>query len=374
MQVQLPRADDAGAAINHCLSEVRAALAGLEAAANSSLRTAEAMIQDTQLRAEREAAESRVMVEQEARRAAQKAETAEARVERLEEKLRLKKEEAHELKATIDRYTSKLEKADHLLALEDREAKNGAKAAAAVVAAAERQAAAAAAASGGQTASPESESDDDDETEAKEKRKEADGHSSEDTSVGAHKQRRRARAAKGVESASRGKSPRSGSSSRSPESGVDGRNSNRYGSYEQHGRGDRPRTSDKQSRYPKSPGRDSRSRGRGGRRGETGEQDRSYSRHRSRSRRPWRTSYVPGGSASKGQNKGSKYDTGGLCIPFVIGNCHWGDKCRDRHPDLEDAKSAKESLQSKLCRFGTECRRRDCIFRHPEGKRNEGRR
>lgn len=274
-------------------------------------------------------------------------------MERLEEKLRLKKEEAHDLKVAIDRYTSKLEKADHLLALEDRKAKNGTKAAA--------------------TASPESESDDDDEDKAKGKRREADGHNSEDTSAGAQKQRRRARAAKRVESTSRGRSPRSGSSTRSPESGAEGRRSHHGGNYEQHARGDRPRTSDKHARCSKSPGRDSRSRSRRGRRGETGEQDCSYSRHRSRSRRPWRTSYVPGGASSKGQIKGGKYDTGGLCIPFVIGNCHWGDKCHDRHPDPEDCRVAKESLQSKLCRFGTECRRRDCIFRHPDGKRNERR-
>jgi len=293
------------------------------------------------------------------------------RLQRLEEKLRLKKEEAHELKATIDRYTSKLEKADHLLALEDQTAKNGSKAAGASVAAVERQAAAAAAASRGQTDSPESESDDNDEEEAKEKRREADGHNSDDSSAVAQKQRRRARAAKGVESASRGQSPRSSSSTRSPDSVVDRRRSHRDGTYEQHGRGDRPRTSDKHGRYPKSPGRDSRSRDRGARRGDTGEHDRSCSRYRSRSRRPWRTSHGSGGS--KGQGKGSKYDTGGLCIPYVLGNCHWGDKCHDRHPDADDCRAAKESLQTKLCRFGTECRRRDCIFRHPDGKKNERR-
>eukprot|EP00929_Paragymnodinium_shiwhaense_P009709 TRINITY_DN113986_c0_g1_i1.p1 TRINITY_DN113986_c0_g1~~TRINITY_DN113986_c0_g1_i1.p1 ORF type:complete len:326 (+),score=72.23 TRINITY_DN113986_c0_g1_i1:133-1110(+) len=58
-----------------------------------------------------------------------------------------------------------------------------------------------------------------------------------------------------------------------------------------------------------------------------------------------------------------------LCIAFVMGNCHRGNQCRDRHPDEENCKSARETLLNKICRFGNDCKRRDCIFKHP-GKEN----
>jgi len=89
---------------------------------------------------------------------------------------------------------------------------------------------------------------------------------------------------------------------------------------------------------------------------------RSRSRNRSRSR-----GQVPRHTAAKGRGKGKGQPP--LCIPFVAGRCIWGAQCRDRHPDPEGAQKARESLMSRTCRFGLECFRKDCIFKHPEGRR-----
>jgi len=94
------------------------------------------------------------------------------------------------------------------------------------------------------------------------------------------------------------------------------------------------------------------------------EVDRGESSSRSRSRRPWHSS----SRGSKGKSKGKEAP---LCIPFVFGKCVWGDRCRERHPDAEDARLAKESLQSKSCRFGVDCKRKDCVFRHPQGRKRD---
>jgi len=87
--------------------------------------------------------------------------------------------------------------------------------------------------------------------------------------------------------------------------------------------------------------------------------ERSDSRYRSRS----------GGRGGKGRGKGGKGDREiPLCIGFVTSKCTFGSKCRDRHPATsEDCRMARETLTSKDCRFGATCKRKDCVFKHPEG-------
>ena len=53
-------------------------------------------------------------------------------------------------------------------------------------------------------------------------------------------------------------------------------------------------------------------------------------------------------------------------IAFVTARCQWGARCRDRHPDEgESVCAARDTVQSRACKFGRKCKRRGCIFKHP---------
>lgn len=56
-----------------------------------------------------------------------------------------------------------------------------------------------------------------------------------------------------------------------------------------------------------------------------------------------------------------------LCIPYVMGSCRNGDECALRHPDEDNCRQALTSLKKKVCRYGADCKRQDCIFIH-EGR------
>lgn len=127
----------------------------------------------------------------------------------------------------------------------------------------------------------------------------------------------------------------------------------------------------------RSRSRSHRSSGRGQQRGRSRSRSqdgrrRGHSRSRARSGRSRRRS--PSDSRARTHGKGSGKDRLKLCIPYVLGTCAQGKSCPDRHPDEENCEDAKKSLGQKVCRWGDECKRKDCIFVHPGGGGDRSRR
>jgi len=56
-----------------------------------------------------------------------------------------------------------------------------------------------------------------------------------------------------------------------------------------------------------------------------------------------------------------------VCMAFVAGTCHFGNKCRDEHPDEAFCQKLREQLANKHCQHGAKCRHRTkgCLYRHP---------
>lgn len=56
-----------------------------------------------------------------------------------------------------------------------------------------------------------------------------------------------------------------------------------------------------------------------------------------------------------------------VCMAFVAGTCHFGNKCHDRHPDDAACQKLREQLANKDCKHGAKCRLRTkgCLYRHP---------
>eukprot|EP00425_Heterocapsa_triquetra_P019293 CAMPEP_0195126264 /NCGR_PEP_ID=MMETSP0448-20130528/134589_1 /TAXON_ID=66468 /ORGANISM="Heterocapsa triquestra, Strain CCMP 448" /LENGTH=81 /DNA_ID=CAMNT_0040163943 /DNA_START=14 /DNA_END=259 /DNA_ORIENTATION=+ len=78
-----------------------------------------------------------------------------------------------------------------------------------------------------------------------------------------------------------------------------------------------------------------------------------------------------GGSRGRGKGKGK----GGVCFLYIIDKCRKGDSCEDRHPDKYEVRTMRERMENTACRFGGDCTRRDCVFKHPpghKGSRDDG--
>mmetsp|Transcript_51523 Transcript_51523/g.115929 ORF Transcript_51523/g.115929 Transcript_51523/m.115929 type:complete len:315 (-) Transcript_51523:62-1006(-) len=308
-------------AVTGCWAELKVAMAALEAASKASFANSATRLREAQRRAGEEAAEARKAAEEEARRHCARATETEAKIVRLEDKLQATRVEIAQLRELVDNYEDKLErKTEQLLALEDVVSKDAKLDTPSRLALKNESALEAPAP---KTVKPLAEA-------PKLKRKARSLSSeprrleplsvSEDSSpVKERKTVRRAPSPTG--------SPRRQvrvHDSRSPEARR------------------RRLSADLSSPEPSTRRRSP-----------------SVSGTRSRSR--------SGSTAvrrSKGAGKGPS-----LCIPFIMGKCPWGYRCRERHPDPEDCKQAKESLMSKACRFGADCKRKDCIFKHPDNRK-----
>jgi len=365
------------AAVNGCLSEVKAAIAGLEAATLASLRSSDLRLNEAQTFASTLLQDSCHAAEEQAQANKRRLEEAEARILRLEDKLMSKRSEISHLRDLAVKMKEKLaQKSEALLAIGETDGSKRPETVkpdptSAMVAVNGRERETSLSPPGAKEKS------------GQERRREAGGEAD------AHGSRRRGSAREhGRESSpdeagggrnGGGPDDMSHSYDSSPD---EPRESRRRGATHHAKDRGRPRSRSRRSRAgreqsshsPEGGGRrhharsrDRRSHDSRGRRAtDLHEADRGESSSRSRSRRPWHSSSRGGKGKGKGAGKESA-----LCIPFVFGKCVWGDRCRERHPDEEDARLAKESLQSKVCRFGVDCKRKDCVFRHPQGRKRD---
>jgi len=109
----------------------------------------------------------------------------------------------------------------------------------------------------------------------------------------------------------------------------------------------------------------SRRRGRSSKRSRSRSRSRSDSRSRSRSGRGGSDDEHRGRFTKEGDGKSREV---ALCIPYIQGKCRAGADCESRHPDEENSRQALELLKTKICKFGSDCKRPDCVFTHDNSR------
>jgi hypothetical protein len=57
-----------------------------------------------------------------------------------------------------------------------------------------------------------------------------------------------------------------------------------------------------------------------------------------------------------------------VCFMYVVGKCQQGDACKSKHPAADACKQILAKVRRTPCKTGLECKRRDCMFKHPTGR------
>ena len=54
-----------------------------------------------------------------------------------------------------------------------------------------------------------------------------------------------------------------------------------------------------------------------------------------------------------------------VCKPFLSGLCEFGSRCQNIHPGPEEADKLRRKYALIACEWGSACKNRGCLYRHP---------
>eukprot|EP00514_Thraustochytrium_sp_LLF1b_P010015 CAMPEP_0184551096 /NCGR_PEP_ID=MMETSP0199_2-20130426/23483_1 /TAXON_ID=1112570 /ORGANISM="Thraustochytrium sp., Strain LLF1b" /LENGTH=422 /DNA_ID=CAMNT_0026946155 /DNA_START=65 /DNA_END=1333 /DNA_ORIENTATION=- len=55
-----------------------------------------------------------------------------------------------------------------------------------------------------------------------------------------------------------------------------------------------------------------------------------------------------------------------VCIPYLTGQCLFGNKCRNKHVSEQEREEMISKMSGRPCRFGSHCKTEGCLFDHPQ--------